>query len=228
MNQKKLAKGNENRGGKDYQKQKKPEKPRNRLVGECSLPGWEEVKEGKDPKEVADKILSPQHERFCREYVIDENGTRAYMRVYPHSGYEAARVSAAELLAKPHIRQRIDELREERNKRLEVSADRVLSEIAKIAFFNPQLLYDDTGHLKPISELDPDVAAVIQGVEVSGNKTIKVRLSGKKDALEQLGRHLKLFTETVEVGPVIHETHEERLKRLMGGYNNPQEGSDGD
>lgn len=224
MNKKKLVKGNDNRGGKDYQKQKKPENPRNSLIGECTLPGWKEVNEGKDPKEVADRILSPQHERFCREYIIDENGTRAYMRAYPGSGYNSAMTSAYDLLMKPQICSKIEQLREERNKRLEITADRVLMEIAKIAFCNPQELYDGYGNLKPLQELDPDVAAVIQGVEVVGNKTVKIRLAPKKEALDQLGRHLKLFTDKFEVGPTIVETHEQRLKRLMGGYNDSQDG----
>ena len=79
-----------------------------------------------------EKELSPQHDRFCREYIIDENAVRAYQRAYRESQatYESAAASATRLLKNAKIQTRIEELRNERNKRLEVSADRVLAELA--------------------------------------------------------------------------------------------------
>lgn len=165
------------------------------------------------PTEKTDKVkeLSPQHDRFCREYIIDENAVRAYQRSYPNSGYNAAAVSAHELLKKTKIAARIEELRDERNKRLEVSADRVLAELAKLAFYNPRDLFDDDGRLKPITEMDPDSSAVIAGIETrheitekGDDKTAditvltKIKLSDKGVNLERLGRHLKLFTDKVD------------------------------
>lgn len=55
------------------------------------------------------KPLSKKHQRFVAEYLNCFNGTRAYMKVYPKSSYEAAMVSASELLRNPNISAAIDE-----------------------------------------------------------------------------------------------------------------------
>jgi len=179
-----------------------------KIMVNCLLPGADEVAAGKAVEEVEVKALSPQHDRFCREFIVDENAVRAYQRAYPNSGYESAKVSACELLTKPNIQVRIQELREERNKRLEISADRVLAEIAKLAYYDPRDFFTDDGRLKPISELDPDHAAVIAGIEtvhkiVGDDKDglsvlTKIKLPDKGVNLERLGRHLKMFTDKVE------------------------------
>lgn len=153
--------------------------------------------------------ISSQHDRFCREYIVDENGTRSYMRVYPNSSYDAAKNSASELLAKPYIQERINELREQRNKRLEISADKVLQGIARLAFYDPRDLFDDDGRIKPLSELDPDAAYVLAGIETFHKVTgedkdglavvTKIRLPDKGANLERLGKNLKLFTDKTEL-----------------------------
>jgi phage terminase small subunit len=190
-------------------KKEKPAAPQSdkRMVN-CQLPGAELLSQGKSVAEVMEtleKELSPQHERFCREYIIDENGTRAYMRAYPKSSYDSARNSASELLAKPCIKARIEELRDERNRRLEISSDKVLRKLAALIHFDPRDLYDETGALKPIHELDYDVALAIQSIEVdeimsgrgedrtSIGQTKKVKFVGIRETLELAGRYLKLW-----------------------------------
>lgn len=62
------------------------------------------------------KKLLPKHEMFCKVYASEEffcNGVRSYMKVYKDSSYTAARVSAYDLLTKPNILARIDELIED-------------------------------------------------------------------------------------------------------------------
>jgi phage terminase small subunit len=54
---------------------------------------------------------------------------------------------------------------EERQQRLDLSADRVLQEIAKIAFFDHRKLFNQDGSLKNINELDADAA--ISGFEIA-------------------------------------------------------------
>ncbi len=187
-------------------KQQAKEEAKNEKVSvmvNCLLPGADEVAAGKAVEEVEVKALSPQHDRFCREFIVDENAVRAYQRAYPNSGYESAKVSACELLTKPNIQVRIQELREERNKRLEISADRVLAEIAKLAYYDPRDFFTDDGRLKPISELDPDHAAVIAGIEtvhkiVGDDKDglsvlTKIKLPDKKGALELIGRSMAMW-----------------------------------
>ena len=165
----------------------------------------------KSTTEAMTEPLTDKEEWFCREYICDSamNATQSYMRVFKGCAYSTARTEGCKLLAKPNIRQRIDELTQERNKRLEISADRVLSELAKLAFNDPRNFFDEDGRLKPISELDPDHAKVIAGIEtmhkVSGEAddgitiTTKIKLADRGQNLERLGKHLKLFTDKTEL-----------------------------
>ena len=156
--------------------------------------------------------LDSRHERFCREYIHNGgNGTRAYMKVYPAAAYNSARALASELLTNLNILERIKELRTEREKRLDVSGDKIIRELAKLAFFNSQDLYDDDGRVKPIHELDRDTAAAITSIEVvervtgDGDTgalefTRKIRMADKKAALELLGKNQGLW-ETKQAPP---------------------------
>ncbi len=75
--------------------------------------------------------MSPKQERFCREYLIQLNASRAAV----NAGYspKTASVIGSENLKKPKIRNRIWELQQERNRRTQITADRVLSAIISIA-----------------------------------------------------------------------------------------------
>jgi phage terminase small subunit len=155
--------------------------------------------------------LTDREEWVCREFVADagENQTRAYMKVFKGCSYDSARTLAAKLFANVHIMNRINELRAERNKRLEITADKVLAGIAKLAFYDSRDFFDDNGKLKPLGELDPDHADVIAGIEtfhkVTGDEsdvvaiTTKIKLADRGQNLERLGKHLKLFTDKTEI-----------------------------
>lgn len=184
----------------------------------------------KKPVNIGDNTepLTDREEWVCREYIADagENQTRAYMKVFKGCTYDSARVQASQLFAKVNIRQRVDTLREERNKRLEITADKVLTGIAKLAFFDSRDFFDDNGKLKPLGELDPDHSDVISGIEtfhkVTGDEkdevavVTKIKLADRGQNLERLGKHLKLFTDKTELtgkdgGPV--ETTAEIIMR---------------
>lgn len=159
--------------------------------------------EGKQSKE--DEPLTDKEDWFCREFVADasENQTRAYLRVYKCENYDTAKSLASRLFTKVNIKARVAELRAERNKRLELSADRVLAELVKLSFYDPRDFFDVDGKLKPINELDPDHAAVIAGIEtihkvVGDDKdgmivTTKIKLPNKNESLEKLGKNLMLW-----------------------------------
>ena len=76
--------------------------------------------------------LTPKQRAFVREYLIDLNATQAAIR----AGYseKAARSVAAENLTKPNIASAIDAAMKLRAERTDITADRVLKELAKIGF----------------------------------------------------------------------------------------------
>lgn len=152
------------------------------------------------------KKLTKQQKIFVDEYLIDLNGTRAYMVAYPRVKKKStAAVNAYNHLRKPNIAAYIEVAMEARAKRTEISQDRVLKEYAKIAFLDPRKFFDESGNLKQISNLDDDSAACIAGMDVitknvmgeDGNfeheYTKKIKIADKLKALQDIGRHLGMF-----------------------------------
>lgn len=108
-------------------------------------------------------------------------------------------------LAKPNIKEKIDKVLAERSKRTGVTADRVVRELARIAFVNADDVIDfETGGVKV--DANKEDLAVIQSVkvkEMSGEKADsterEVKLADKQKALELLGKHLGMFSNDVNV-----------------------------
>lgn len=81
----------------------------------------------------ADKPLTPVELAVIDHYMLDPNGTKAYMAVKPNSSEPAARVSAARMLAKPNVAAEIAKRRAERANRLEIDADKLVKEVYEMA-----------------------------------------------------------------------------------------------
>ncbi|MFR3483125.1 MAG: terminase small subunit [Clostridia bacterium] len=79
--------------------------------------------------------LTPKQKRFADEYLIDLNATRAYQAAYPSVKKEAAaRANGSKLLAKANVAEYVAERMLKRQQRTEVTQDRVIQELAAIAF----------------------------------------------------------------------------------------------
>lgn len=149
--------------------------------------------------------LTPKQLAFVAEYLIDLNATQAAIR----AGYSAktAQEQGSRLLSNVMVTKAIQAGMDKRAERLEITSDRVLNEIGKMAFFDPRKLLNEDGSPKPIHELDDDTAMAIAGIEMvtKGNEVhgyadvLKIKLADKSKNLELLGRHLKLFTDRIEV-----------------------------
>lgn len=151
-----------------------------------------------------DYELPPQMERFCQEYVVDYCGKRAAIR----AGYSlhTADQQASRLLKNIRVKERIEELQALRAKRIGVSVDRIVQELALIAFSNYQDILSvnpETGDIDvKIDKLDRDFSAPITEVTITGSgkgKQVKIKLADKRQALVDLGKHLGMFKEKVEV-----------------------------
>lgn len=156
--------------------------------------------------------LNEKQRLFCAEYLVDLNATAAAIR----AGYstKTARSIAQELLVKPEVIAKVQVLMDERSKRTEVTADRVITEVARLGFADLRKLFNAQGGLLPVNDWPDEVAAAVASVEVDElfegfgenrhqiGYTKKVKLWDKGKALELLGRHLKLWVERVEhTGP---------------------------
>ncbi len=156
--------------------------------------------------------LSHQEKRFCYEYIVDYNQTAAYIRAGYSTNYSTASVNSHKKINEPKIKDFIEFLTAERNARTSVTGDKVIEELAKIAFFNPrnikQTTYNkETGEmssrLKDLSEMSPEDSAVISEITErqihrdndAGITVIdrKYKFHSKSHALEQLGKHTGIY-----------------------------------
>ena len=135
--------------------------------------------------------------------MIDLNATQAAIR----AGYspDSARDIGCENLTKPNIKAAIDRAMAERSRRTGINQDRVIQEIAKLAFLNPVDVIDmDEATVR--GEAHRDDTACIASVKVKNIPTDdgaiterEVKTYDKLKALELLGKHLGMFTDRVKV-----------------------------
>ena len=107
--------------------------------------------------------LNDKQERFCYEYCIDFNGTRAAIR----SGYSenTARSIASTLLTKVNIQARIKELQDNLAETAGVSRLRVLNEHKKLAFSSISDLHNTWIQRKEFDELTDDQKSSIAEID---------------------------------------------------------------
>lgn len=146
--------------------------------------------------------MTDKRKRFCEEYVIDCDATKAAIR----SGYspKAADSQGCKLIADAECIKYIRHLQKEIADRNEVTADMVVQELKAIGFYNVQDLVDTSDNLLKIKKLTRHQAKPIVGIENSvtysgtGKKrrkitTTKIKLADKVNALMLLGKHTGVF-----------------------------------
>ncbi|MDR1842312.1 MAG: terminase small subunit [Citrobacter amalonaticus] len=158
--------------------------------------------------------LSDKWERFCREYLLDLNGTQAAIR----TGYSAktANAQAGRLLSNPKIKERIAELKNERNTQLSVDAAYVLRRLVEIDQLDVIDIINDDMSFKPVSEWPVSWRRYLSGFDVAelfdgrgeDREMIgllkKIKWPDKVKNLELLGKHvdIRAFSDRVEVEDV--------------------------
>ncbi len=156
--------------------------------------------------------MTDAQKRFCDEYLIDLNATRAYKVAYSRCKKdETANVNGSKLLRNTKVQEYISEKMKDREQRTKITQDMVIKELAKIAFLDIRKLYTENGQLKNVADIDSETAGAISSLETLEEyegygddrekigDTQKVRLLDKTKALELLGKHLGMFKDKVEI-----------------------------
>ncbi len=73
--------------------------------------------------------ITPRQDKWLLEYMKCDNMTEAWMRIYEPSCRECARAASAKAIGKPHVKRRLDELRERAMKKSDISIDKVLTDL---------------------------------------------------------------------------------------------------
>lgn len=163
---------------------------------------------------------------FCNEYLIDLNATQAAIR----AGY--SQNTAAEIghenLRKPHIEKYIQERREEAQKRNEITLDKVIKEIGKVALFDIRSIYKEDGVMLQPHELSDEAAVVVSGFksrrEIVGSGEDKevnfideYKTYDKTKALDMLMKHFGGYEKDKEQPQESDHTQDEISKAIADG-----------
>lgn len=137
--------------------------------------------------------LSEKRQAFCREYVEDYNATAAAIR----AGYspKSAQEQAAQLMKIECVKAEIDRLKAEKSKRTGVTKERIMEELAKMAFVNHQDVSGKDGQLKKgIQRAD---SAAIKKIRTrylpDGSTEQEIELYDKSKALDILNKMIGAY-----------------------------------
>lgn len=138
--------------------------------------------------------LTDKQKAFVNEYLIDLNATQAAIR----AGYSAKNADkiGSQLLGKSRVSAEIQNKMAKREKRTEITQDRVLKELATIGFFQiTDFMKVEKGRLviKDTSDVELENIPAISGIKAT-QFGLDVRFHDKVKALELIGEHLGMWT----------------------------------
>ncbi len=138
--------------------------------------------------------LTAKKKLFTKEYIVDLNATQAAIR----AGYseKTAQKIGSENLLKPLVAEQIQILFDTRSKKVELNSEWVLRNLEKVA--------------NRCMTAEPVMVKGENGMEESGE--YKFDSSGANKSLELIGKHLKLFTDKIDLtGDLVVKTTRKRF-----------------
>ena len=166
--------------------------------------------------------MTEKQKIFADEYLVDLNATRAYRVAYPSvKKDETAAQAGSRMLRNVKVADYIQKRMQDRQKRTEITQDRVLEELAAIAFARATdfaEIKDDRVIIKDTDGLTEQQIKAIAGIK-EGKFGIELKLNDKEKALELLGRHLGMFKDRLEVSGLEDEKKklDDILEQMRGG-----------
>lgn len=159
-------------------------------------------------------LKNARREAFALALARGGEVMKTYAEVFPAETAESRKkgslaVKASRLSTTPEVADRVAELKAQFAAKTSITAQRVLEELAKIGFANYSdfLTIDESGRTNvDVSKLSKDQMAAISEMQIDtsedGRQRIKVKLHDKRAALMDIGKHLGMFRDKIEVsGP---------------------------
>jgi phage terminase small subunit len=161
--------------------------------------------QGKTEDYIIETPLTQQQENFVAEYLRDLNAEQAVRR----SGYitKDPRSQANVLMRHPTILFRIKTALQERSKRLKIDVDYVLKNLVEIA---ERCLHDT----HPKMKYNKETRKMEIATDSFGNEVWEFDAPGATRALELIGKHLKMFTDKIEISTPYDNMELEELQRM--------------
>jgi phage terminase small subunit len=135
---------------------------------------------------------------FCHEYLKDFNGAAAAVRA--DYSERSAKVQASTLLTRPNVKAEIDRLQKQLAQKVDISAERVIQELACIAFVKADDVADfgpDGVLLKSSKRMSQDTLRAIESI-MQTKDGVRVKMHSKTTALELIGKRLGIWKDHVK------------------------------
>lgn len=154
--------------------------------------------------------LNAKRTRFVAEYLKDLNGTQAAIR----AGYseKTAYSQADRLLNYAEVRSEIERRQAKLAEKHGITVDRIIEELAKIGLANMgdytrlagserviDLSETTRDQLAAVSEMTVEDFTLGRGDDARDVRRVKVKLADKRAALVDLGKHLGMFREKIDL-----------------------------
>lgn len=191
-------------------------------------------------------LKNPKHELFAQEIAKGVTLESAYAS----AGYSPSRKNAQRLRTNEGVSRRIEEILSRAAQKAGVTVERVMAELAKIGFSDIRkavqwgegiAVRDADGNdtiangvaLIGSSEIDDDTAAAISEVALT-REGIRIKFHDKRAALVDLGKHLGMFRDKVELsgpdgGPIetANVGARDRIATRLAAIRKPDAGQSG-
>ena len=163
------------------------------------------AKQTKIPQEAKELLkespLTEANKVFCREYIFDWNGSRAYRAAYPNISEDNARIRASVLLTNINIKEYIKLIQEDLERVAGISRLKVVNEHIKLAFSSIANLHNTWIERKDFEELTEDQKACIaeistqtktikRGDDLVDVEFVKIKLYDKQKSLDSISKML--------------------------------------
>jgi phage terminase small subunit len=151
--------------------------------------------------------LTPKEEAFCFAIVEGLSKSNAYRKAYKPLRAKAKTIheKASRIMARGKVQARVAELMAPVIAEAQMTRTEWLRILTKCCRFDPRKLFDATGKLKPITELEENEAAAIAGYEFHGKiqgsdgpqkaVTVKFKFLDRLTALALIGKAYHWYAE---------------------------------
>ena len=166
--------------------------------------------------------LSADELAFVDQFMIHRKATAALVALGKKGSKNTLHQQAYAIKARPNVKAEIARRMEEQSVKHQLTADRVLGEIMRIAFADVKDAYDPSGNLLEPNEMPEEFRRVISAIEQetdkNGEPKVRLRMWSKIEALGLLGKHLKLFHELIEakVEGLSDDERKARITTILG------------
>ena len=140
--------------------------------------------------------LTDKQKKFVAEYLVDLNATQAAIRA--EYSEKTARQQGQRLLTNVDIQAAIQERQKELSEKTNITQEKVLTELAAIAFANGTDFASVNANgliaIKATSQVPKEKLPAIAGIKYTNHGMgVEIKLHDKVRALELLGKHLGVF-----------------------------------